>query len=691
MAADEELAIRIRAHLDSGVKRALAGITSDIKKSEGEKSKAALKADAEIKASAEKAEKARQALNVRSVSNFRKNELAKKTEAISRSREILDDFRKAEAKKREELARTLRETSLSERRRAQLIQRTERDIARERGRARADARETLGGAGERFAGRLRGAAGVAGGVAAVGMAGINAAQRLASVGGARSQEELFQQSVDFNQRIAALSAQSGLDANAIRARINDVAVSTGRQQAELLETLEVNQGRFGDVSGAMANLDNLARAANGANAAVGALSLATGTAGEVFQLSSDDADAFMNQIIAIGDAGSIEAANLAETFAPFMGTYQRATGQTGLAGAQNSARFAGLMGTSYAGDSQSRTMAEAALRSMNRADVQERLALATGGRARGRGANRSIDGGMRLAGSLGGQVTDPFEAIRQLQGLGLSPGQLQTILGDSNAAEGVGVISTAMNSEQGRAIMSASAADGAALVDRGVASQESNNASGMALARAQAEAFSTFQRNSDSYSRAVIESTRAVGQFTAANPLAADALTTLKEAAIGLATVFGGLKMAGMGGAAAAGGTGLFGAGGALGAGSLAAAGGGAALASAVAVPLALAGAGMTVNAGSLSGRGDVGEGDMFDFWREQFGGPQANSDALLRANAVYTEKTGGGAPIDEANTRATTDNTQVLRDHTQALRENTAATRAATTGPVDTGGETGL
>lgn len=97
----------------------------------------------------------------------------------------------------------------------------------------------------------------------------------------------------------------------------------------------------------------------------------------------------------------------------------------------------------------------------------------------------------------------------------------------------------------------------------------------------------------------------------------------------------------------------------------------------------------MSVEGGAISG--NTGGGDMFDFWREQLGGAQANDAANLRAVAANAEKTGGGAPVvDEANTRATEENNRIIREQTAALRENTAATRAAVR-PVDTGGETGL
>ena len=109
---DEELSIRIKAKLDSGVKRALAGVTSEVKKS-----------DTEIVASGKSAQKARTKAVEQYVSSVKRAEQTAKRESFARAREILQDFKAAEKQKREELAKTLRETQMSERRRAQIISR----------------------------------------------------------------------------------------------------------------------------------------------------------------------------------------------------------------------------------------------------------------------------------------------------------------------------------------------------------------------------------------------------------------------------------------------------------------------------------------------------------------------------------------------------------------------------------------
>ena len=677
--------VKIRVGIDGrSVRRAIDGITTDITKAEKERTKATKKADADATKSTVDAAKKRTKAEERHVSAFKRGEESKRREAIARAREILDDFRKNERRKREELARTLRETQMSERQRARLIARTERQIASDRSRSVRDARGARGGTSGRGSAVL---GGVLAGGAAVAGAGLNAVNRMASAGGVRSREQLLQESLTFNRDLAALSAQSGLDAESLRARINAAATSSGRDQMELLESLQLNQGRFGGIDAAVANLENLSQAAVGANASVGALSLAVGTAGAVYGLSSEEADDYLHLMLSIGEAGSIEAENLAETFAPYMGVYQRATGQTGAGGAESATRFAGLMGTSFANDSEAKTLAEAALRQINSQDVQQRLALATGGRMQGRGANRTVSGGMRISadGALGGQVTDPLEAIRQLQSLGLSPGQLQRILGDSSAAQGVGVIGTALNTEQGRAIMNASADDGRASVARGLASQESVNRAGRDLDRARAESFAAFQQNGDAYTRAVIRSTEEMGRLNATYPGATEGLETLKDAAVGLAGIFAATKLAALGGAGAAGVGVAGGAAGAGVAGGAAAAGAGAMAATAAvgtAVGLGI-GRGLTSLVDRVTGNNQATQAsdDMF--------GALFSADRTLTGEiwaGIQELRAGPTMPASpeemrrhtEANTRALEDSSRAQRDLAEALR-----TRA-----LDTGGD---
>ena len=137
--ADPDVIIRVRADGKS-VDRAIQGIVKDLTAAEKTRETAAKKADAEVVKSSEKAAKARSKVEERHVSSFKRAELSKRADAIARGREILDDFRKNERKKRDELAKTLRETRMSGRQRANLIARTERQIASDRSQAARQAR-----------------------------------------------------------------------------------------------------------------------------------------------------------------------------------------------------------------------------------------------------------------------------------------------------------------------------------------------------------------------------------------------------------------------------------------------------------------------------------------------------------------------------------------------------------------------
>lgn len=683
--ADPNLDIKVR--IVNETRGALKGVTRDLKRAEDQARK---ESDKTAKHSRQNERRKRQEIT-RTLSKHKQAQRDAALEGKRRAREILEDFRKAERRKRDELKKTLRETQMSERARARLIARTEREITRARNRSVREAQGQRRGTAGRFAGR---AAAAAGAVGAVGGAAFNTATRLAGAGGVRSREENLQLGNEFNARLADLSNKSGINAETLRARINQVAATTVTDQFELLDALQATQGRFGAgaVGGLVDNLESVARAARGAGGSVQALASATGTAATIFGLSTEEADAFTAQLVAIGNEGAIEAENMAQTFAPFLGVFQRSTGQTGAAGAQNAAQFAALAGTAFGEDAAARTQAEAVLRQLGRRDVQERIALASGGRARGRGANRRIEGGVRIAadGSLGGQVTDPLEAIRALSAQGLNPGQLQQILGDSNAVQGFGVLATALQSEQGQAIMGASAAAGRASIEGGIRSQMTTNATGMELERARIEAFSTAQANMDEYARAVISATRTMGNFEAAHPAAIESLITLKDAAVGLAGVFAVLKVSGLASAAGGLGGGIAAAGG-LGASTAAA---GAGTTAGVAVGGLAAGLGIGRGIGHLVDAVTGGENgslvqDQNDALSSLMSGTLGSQlmDGLrfITGNERVTQ----AQPSDRANednTRATAENTRAT---TEAAREMRNAARAIGNAArsVDTGG----
>lgn len=680
-----------------GVRESLRGVTKEVKKTEDEQRKSSRRTADDT----EKNERRKRKSVERTGSTVKRAERERFLESRRRAREILEDFRKTERKKREELARTLRETRMTEGQRARITARTERQIARGRRNALAESqgiRRGTAGRGQALLGAGVGTAAVLGGVA------LNTANRLAGAGGVRSQEELLQLQNEFNARLADLSARSEIDATRLREAINTAAISQGVDQFELLGRLEAQSTRFGSgaVQSGVENLNAIARAAQGARVEIDALATATDTSAEVFGLAAEEAEGLTNFIVDIGDRGAIDAGELASEFAPFLGEFQRGTGRRGQAAAEDALRISALLGRGFTSAAEAKTMGSSLLRSLGDVGTQERLALATGARVRGRGRNRRVEGGMRITedGTLGGRVTDPLEAVRAIMGdAQLNRGQLQEIFGRAEAFNAADILFNESNTEAGRSILGATAEGGRGIVERGITAQEQINRGGRDLDRARAQAFATFQANSDAYSRSVVTATRSVGEFTAAHPGAIEALTSLKEAAVGLAAVFTALKLAGAGAAvgslggatgAARAAAGVLSGGAGMGA-TVGAAGGGAAAATAgvgLAAGLGI-GAGLTalVNPRALSDTIEaLGRGSLLSELSGGFSAPTRATSSAEALAAARRRREASGATADPANTQATERNTRAMEGLTRAISSTGSGAGADTGGAPPAG-----
>lgn len=665
-----DLNIRIKAKLDTGVKRAIAGITADVKKSEKDRAKAAAKAEADKVKAAADAEKARQALNVRSVSNFRKAEMAKKVEAVTRSREILEDFKKAEKKKRDELAKTLRETQLSERRREQLIKRTEREIARERGRARADAREMLsGGAGEAARGRRRRIAGAVGGALVGAAAGaLSVSQRAQGALGIRSQEEIIAESINSRQDFIRTSVQGGMSQqqqdDALRQAV-EVSRSSGIGTGEILAGINTSQELFANLDRLLPNLGFLADVTRATGGEFQTVVAASGELERQFGLQGDELQEAIAILARGAEEGSLSLRDFAESQAEGFSGFTQARGISGVQGVRELSAVAQALRAGGLGANQVRTRQQALISSLSDSNVQQRLRRA--------GVNvLNDDGAVRNIGDIVNEVRN----ARRLQGRdgNLSSTKLRTAFGNQEAMQALAVLASQESA-------AAAGQEGAlSLSDRQNVSADAGRATIAA----------TLERlNADASGRAVsmranreasvfADSERLINAFAdVAGPLTElqDEFPVLTQAVQALTTVMGGAGAGGLGGGLLAGLTGGgAGAAGAGGVGTLAAAGGVGAVGAAVAIPAALAAGGMMVPSSE--------DDSMFDFWRNAF-----SSGSLTQAASGGTMPQAG--KVDEANTRATEANTRAMeaaaREMASAAREVAAAAR----GGGDTGAET--
>lgn len=660
---DEELQIRIKAKLDSGVKRALAGVTADVKK-----------ADAETVASAKTTQKARTKAVEQYVSSVRRAEQTAKREAFARGREILQDFRANEKKKREELAKTLRETQMSERRRAQLVNRTEREISQQRGRARAEARDALSGGEISGRGRRRWQMAGAAGGALLGATGgaLNASQRAQGALGIRSQEELIAAAIDQRQSFITQASQvQGMTPARmaeIMAEVTRVSRQTGVGSGELLAGLNSSQESFSNMDTVVANLESMATMARATQTEFSSVAGAAGEIGRQFGLSTEEIDEGLAIIARGAQEGSLSFSDFAESQSQAFSGFQTARGTSGLEALREFQAVAQSLRAGGLAPTEVRSRQGAFLNTLSDRKTQQRLRRA--------GVNVTDDSGnIREVSDIINQV----RGSRRLQNRegGLSATALRAAFGDQEAGQAVAILAQGENA--------AATGTGPSLRDRAAASADEGRAvvaSTFAALNADASGRAVNMRAGREAS--VMEnSEQLINAFAqVAGPLTElqDEFPVLTQAVTALTSVIGGAGVGGLGGGllTGIGGGGAAGAVGAGGVGSVAAAGGAAALGAAVAIPAGLAAGGMTVP----SSEGD----SMFDFWRNVFGG--ASLTQAASGTGGRQAKTGGGM-VDEANTRATEENNRIIREQTAAMRENTAAQRAAAARGADTGAET--
>lgn len=662
---DEELSIRINAKLDSGVKRALAGVTSEVAKS-----------DREVVASSKRAQKERFKAVEQYVSSVRRAENTAKREQFARGREILQDFRKNEKSKRDELAKTLRETQMSERRRAQLIARTEREIARERGSARASARDALsGGAISGARQRRRQMMGAAGG-ALLGAAGgaFSAASRAQGALGIRSQEELIAAAIDQRQNFIRTSVQAGYGQDRqdeVLGRVTEVSRSSGVGAGEILEGLNLTQELFSNLDSVVENLGSLAETSRATGTEFASLVQFSGEVQRQFGLNAQQTDEAIAIVARGAEEGSMAFGDFAEVMAAGFAGFKIARGTTGLEALREQQAIAQQLRAGGLDPSVVQSRQGALLNTLSDRKVQQRL--------RRSGVDVTDDAGnIREIADIVNQV----RGSRRLQGRDgqLSSTALRTAFGDQEAGQAIAILA------QGEA--DAAAGRGPSLAERAAASADAGrNTVDETLRRLNADASGTAVNMRAGREASVMENSESlINAFASvAEPLTGlqDEFPLLTQAVTGLTSVITGAGIGGAGGGIL---SGLFGGGAAGGAaaggvGTVAAAGGAAALGTAVAIPAAVAGVGMTVD--SPEG------GDMLDFWGDVFSGvPMAQAGQRPAQQASAGSASGA---VDEANTRATEENNRIIREQTQALRENTAATRAAAQRPADTGAETGV
>lgn len=664
---DSEIKVRVRAD-GASVKKALAGITRDITAAEKDRAKQAQKAERDVTAASKKSAAERTKAHQRHVSSFKRAEQSKRADAIARSREILEDFRRAERRKREELKKTLRETQMSERQRAALISRTERQIARDRraaAGAAGDARS--GGARAAARSRRRQAMGVMGGALAGGaMGALNVAQRAQGALGIRSQEELVAAAIEQRQNFIRTARQGGMDTreqDRVLGEVTRVSRASGIGAGDILEGINISQELFANLDRLVPNLEFMAQVARATGGEFSTIVAAGGELERQFGLSGDELQEAIALISQGAEIGSLSLRDFAESQAQGFAGFRTARGIGGLQAVREFQAVAQGLRAGGLNADEVRTRQAAFTSSLSDQQVQRRLRRA--------GVNvLGEDGNLRNF----GEIINEISGNRNLR----SSTQLRRAFGSQEAAQVVSILGgqerAAASGQEGALSIAQREAVDAAAGRQGIAETNARlnaDASGRAVQlRANREA--SVLDNSES----LIDAFAGV-----AEPLTnlQDEMPLLTQAVSALTTVLGGAGVGGAGGGilsslmgGAAGGAGAAAAGGgAAGVGTLAAAGGAAAVGTAVAIPAALAAGGMAVE----SSEGDT----MFDFWRNVFATGSLTQAAS--GNQGQAAKSG----VSEESARAAQENTRALQDSARAQRELANALRAR---PVDTGAE---
>lgn len=473
--ADRELKVRISAEGESKVKQAVEGTTKAAKNAAREQSAANRQAaregvDAAKKAAQDRAQADRQAAKASSdaVKKAEREAAAARKRAV---REMVSDVKKAEAEKRAEFRRTQQEQQRAERRRARELERRQRD-------------ESRGGLGsqDRMLGGLGSAA-----MMGASMVGIGSLQEVLSgfvsrmsevadaVGAQAGRQGLGERTAgaqDFALGLTRLGGEvfAGMDAGvqrrelaAVRDEIVAIAEATGQEPGALLQALTGLQTEFSAFRWGRENLRAIADEASRTGSEMETLSRFVGLTRQ--QLGQDlEAGRIFDIVAQAGLEGAISPEQLASEFAPILGMFGTTVDRNGSMGSEDRLRqfvaMANVVRSGGADPAAAATQMRSLIESLDERQVQEDIALATGGRVRGRRRDRRtgqthriIQGGVQMAdftneaGAM--DLAGYFEALaahREFAGIGA----IKSTVGRTEAAQALNTILTRQRDEATR-------------------------------------------------------------------------------------------------------------------------------------------------------------------------------------------------------------------------------------------------
>lgn len=369
--------VRLTVVRDNTTRAVLRGVTEDMQRESKRAQKLQEKIAKDAAKAAERAAKATAKAQERAEKDVAKATARTEAEKRKAAAKTAAEEKRASAEKVRNAQRAAaREIQIAERTRqwrqrviinsARMEERENRRLDRERQRGMERRRSTFGRVG----------AGVAGAAFGAVSAGRDALGRAQSTAGVDSFEGRIQTASQVGTELIRQSRAAGMSTEQ-RGQIQERLVSASTQNniplVELMAGLSAAQSRFSAFEDFAGIMDKVAAAAAGTGASVEDLVGALGSARESFGLSGDDMEAAMQIMAAAGAEGSIDAAELAKDFADVLGSTQRATGRTGLAGLREAIALAEAIGTGQAGAAASATMQERLLTDLTSVDTQKKL------------------------------------------------------------------------------------------------------------------------------------------------------------------------------------------------------------------------------------------------------------------------------------------------------------------------------
>lgn len=431
------------------------------------------------------------------------------------------------------------------------------------------------------AGRFAGAVGSVAGL------GLDTARSAGGTLGIASRDQLASQFVEMQLGRIRLANQAHLD-EAGRRTLDEQISGAARgslQSPEAIQSgLETAQNRFSNLDFFARNAEVLGRASTALGASFDDIVGAAGEFNRSMGVRADEVNELIGVMEQQAEKGSIEARDIATSFAGSIGMYQRVTGDTGMRGMRSFGAVAQTLGTGTASPAEAATLMENLLGKLANPDVMrglQRAGIQTQEQSRDAAGNLRTDARgrpvmeMRDLGAI-------FGDMAAHQTLGTSEGARRRIFGnDLQANQAVGIILSRLQEASARgeanpltALAGVDAGAGNATITRTMDQIGGSAAGGVLKARVNAEA--NFTENGEALVRQMTSMATAASELDTRFPrLSADidiargAFSTL-TGTIGAMNLAAGANVAG----SVAGGTGALGAaGGAGGVGAAVAAG----------------------------------------------------------------------------------------------------------------------